>query len=46
MELPPLEFSNGEGSTWLVTHEALTDYDELVITSHGDVLANARIDDA
>jgi hypothetical protein len=46
MELPPLKFSNGEGSTWLVTHEDLTDYDELVITSHGDVLANARIAEA
>jgi hypothetical protein len=46
MELPPLQFSNGEGSTWLVTHKDLTDYDELVITSHGDVLANARIAEA
>jgi len=46
MELPPLQFSNGEGSTWLVTHKNLTDYDELVITSHGDVLANARIAEA
>jgi hypothetical protein len=46
MELPPLQFSNGEGSTWLVTHEDLTNYDELVITSHGDVLANARIAEA
>lgn len=46
MELPPLQFSNGEGSTWLVTHKDLTGYDELVITSHGDVLANARIAEA
>jgi hypothetical protein len=46
MELPPLTFSDGEGSTWLVTHKDLTDYDELVITSHGDVLANARIAEA
>jgi anti-sigma-K factor RskA len=46
MELPPLKFSDGEGSTWLVTHDDLTNYDELVITSHGQVLASARIADA
>jgi hypothetical protein len=46
MELPPLTFSDGEGSTWLVTHQDLTGYDELLITSHGDVLASARIAEA
>jgi len=46
MELPPLRFSDGEASTWLVTHEDLTGYDELVITAHGDVVANARIAEA
>jgi len=46
MDLPPLRFSDGEASTWLVTHEDLTGYDELVITSHGDVIANARIAEA
>jgi hypothetical protein len=46
MDLPPLKFSDGEGSTWLVTHDDLTHYDELVITSHGQVLASARIAEA
>jgi len=46
MQLPPLTFSDGEGSTWLVTHDDLTRYDELLITSHGDVLASARIAEA
>ena len=46
MELPPLRFSDGEASTWLVTHEDLSHYDELQITSHGHVLANARIAEA
>jgi hypothetical protein len=46
MELPPLQFSGGEASTWLVTHEDLSGYDELQITSHGHVLANARIAEA
>ena len=46
MELPPLRFSDGEASTWLVTHEDLIGYDELVITVHGDVVANARIAEA
>ena len=46
MQLPPLEFSDGEGSTWLVTHEDLTHYDTLLITSHGHVLASARIAEA
>jgi hypothetical protein len=30
----------------LVTHEDLSGYDELQITSHGHVLANARIGEA
>jgi hypothetical protein len=46
MELPPLRFSSGEASTVLVTHEDLSGYDELQITSHGHVLANARIGEA
>ncbi len=46
-ELPPLRFSAGEASSWLVTHEALTGYDELVIVARdGTVLANARIAEA
>jgi len=46
-ELPPLRFSDGEASSWLVTHEALTGYDELVIVARGGtVLANARISEA
>jgi putative zinc finger protein len=46
-ELPPLRFSAGEASSWLVTHESLTDYDELVIVGRdGSVLANARIAEA
>ncbi|HEX3299056.1 MAG TPA: zf-HC2 domain-containing protein [Actinomycetota bacterium] len=46
MQLPPLKFSDGEASTWLVTHEDLTNYDTLLITSHGHVLASARIAEA
>jgi hypothetical protein len=46
MQLPPLKFSDGEASTWLVTHEDLTKYDTLLITSHGQVLASARIAEA
>jgi anti-sigma factor RsiW len=47
LELPPLHFTNGEASTWLVTHQDLTSFDQLVITSpDGSVLANARIVDA
>ena len=46
-ELPPLRFSGGEASSWLVTHETLTGYDELVIVARdGTVLANARIAEA
>jgi hypothetical protein len=46
-ELPPLRFSDGEASSWLVTHDALTGYDELVIVARdGSVLANARIAEA
>jgi anti-sigma factor RsiW len=47
LELPPLRFDNGEAATWLVTHEDLTGYDRLVVTSpQGDVLANASIVEA
>jgi hypothetical protein len=46
-ELPSLRFSGGEASSWLVTHDALTGYDELVIVGRdGSVLANARIAEA
>ena len=44
LQLPSLDFENGEASTWLVTHENLTPYDELVITApDGSVLATASI---
>ena len=44
MALPSMHFTNGEGSTWLVTHEDLTPYDELMITApDGTMLATARI---
>jgi Putative zinc-finger len=46
MQLPPLKFADGEASTWLVTHEDLTGYDTLLITSNGNVLASARIAEA
>jgi hypothetical protein len=47
MELPPLRFENGEAATWLVTHDDITGYDRLVVTSpQGDVLANASIAEA
>jgi hypothetical protein len=46
-ELPPLRFEDGEASTWLVTHEDLTGFDQLVITARdGTVLADANITDA
>jgi hypothetical protein len=46
-ELPPLRFSAGEASSWIVTHEALTGFDELVIVARdGSVLADARISEA
>ena len=42
--MPPLRFTNGEASTWLVTHESLTPYDRLVITApNGSTLATASI---
>ena len=45
--LPPLHFTDGEASSWLVTHEDLTGYDEVVITApDGTMLANARIVEA
>ncbi|MFI5055135.1 MAG: zf-HC2 domain-containing protein [Actinomycetota bacterium] len=44
MEMPSLRFENGEAATWLVTHENLTPYNELVITApDGSVLATAPI---
>ena len=46
-ELPPLRFSAGEASSWVVTHDALTGFDELVIVGgDGTVLADARISEA
>ena len=47
MQLQPLRFHGGEASSWLVTHEDLTGYDEVMITaSDGTLLANARIVEA
>ena len=44
LQLPSLDFENGEASTWLVTHENLTPYNQLVITAPGgSVLATASI---
>ena len=44
LQMPSLHFENGEASTWLVTHENLTPYNELVITApDGSVLATAPI---
>ena len=46
-ELPPLRFDNGEASTWVVTHDDLSGFDQLVITARdGTVLADASITDA
>jgi anti-sigma factor RsiW len=47
LELPPLRYVNGEASAWVVTHDDLTSFDQLVITGpDGSVLANARIVEA
>jgi len=44
LQMPPLRFTNGEASTWLVTHESLVPYDQLVITTpDGSILATASI---
>ena len=44
LQMPSLRFENGEASTWLVTHENLTPYNQLVITAPGgSVLATASI---
>ena len=44
LQMPSLHFENGEAATWLVTHENLTPYTELVITApDGSVLATAPI---
>ena len=44
LQLPSLDFENGEASTWLVTHENLMPYNELVISApDGSVLATASI---
>ena len=47
LEMPSLRFTNGEASTWLVTHQDLTPYDRLVITApDGSTLAAAAIVEA
>ncbi len=44
LKMPSLTFTDGEAATWLVTHEDLVPYDELVITTpDGTMLATARI---
>jgi Putative zinc-finger len=46
-ELPPLRFAGGEASSWVVTHDALTGFDELMIVGRdGTMLAEARISEA
>jgi len=45
--LPPIEFEEGDGKTWLVTYADLTRFDSLAVTSPtGQVLATAAIDHA
>jgi anti-sigma factor RsiW len=47
LDLGPLHIENGEGTSWLVTHDDLTEYDRLTITSpSGQTLANAPIEQA
>jgi hypothetical protein len=47
LELGPLHIEDGEGTAWLVTHDDITEYDRLTITSpSGQVMANAAIDPA
>ena len=47
LELGPLHIENGEGTAWLVTHDELTDYDRVTITSpSGQVMATAPIEQA
>lgn len=45
--LPPIEFQEGDGKTWLVTYADLTRFDSLAVTSPtGQVLATAAIEHA
>lgn len=45
--LPPIEFEEGDGKTWLVTYADLTRFDSLAVTSPtGQVLATAAIEHA
>jgi hypothetical protein len=47
LELGPLHIEDGEGSAWLVTHDDITEYDRVTITSpSGQVMATAAIDQA
>jgi hypothetical protein len=45
--LPPIEFQEGDGKTWLVTYADLTRFDGLTVTSPtGQVLATATLEHA
>jgi hypothetical protein len=45
--LPPIEFEEGDGKTWLVTYADLTRFNSLAVTSPtGQVLATAAIEHA
>ena len=45
--LPPIEFQEGDGKTWLVTYADLTRFDRLTVTSPtGRVMATAAVDRA
>jgi hypothetical protein len=45
--LPPIEFQEGDGKTWLVTYADLTRFDSLTVTSPtGRVMATAALDHA
>ncbi len=47
LELGSLHIEDGEGSAWLVTHDDITEYDRLTITSpNGQVMATAAIEQA
>jgi hypothetical protein len=47
LALGPLHIEDGEGTAWLVTHDDITEYDRLTITSpSGQVMATAAIDQA
>jgi Putative zinc-finger len=47
LALGPLHIEDGEGTAWLVTHDDITQYDRLTITSpNGQVMATAAIEQA